>query len=285
MIGGVRPAVPPVQAREDPRTHPGHFGLPHDSKDLETPTQPTIFHITHWKSGSQWIHRILQTGVPRDLIVAPEVEAPQILKRPIEAGKVYPTAYLTREEFESVTLPDPWRAFVVIRDLRDVLISLYFSMKFSHPEIDGRLAGPRESLQRLSVEDGLLYLMETWLPMSADIQRSWIGTSLPLLRYEDLLNHDVAMLERVLVDHCRLSIGRQRLREIILNHRFERLTGGRPRGREDVMSHERKGVAGDWIPYFTPRIARAFNARFGDLLIRTGYESRADWAETLQVAV
>jgi hypothetical protein len=54
--------------------------------------------------------------------------------------------------------------------------------------------------------------------------------------------------------------------------RFELWTGGRMRGAEDVMNHYRKGIAGDWVNYFTPDHVEEFNSQFGDLLIRLGYE-------------
>ena len=72
-------------------------------------------------------------------------------------------------------------------------------------------------------------------------------------------------------------MSRERLREVILANRFEARTGGRQRGEENIHSHERKGIAGDWRNYFSPELTRAFKARYGDLLIATGYEKGADW--------
>src|SRR5262249_10799430 len=65
---------------------------------------PTVFHIPHHKSGSQWIHRIL-LPLAGERLVAPEVENAQFLDRPIEPGKVYPTVYVTREQFDTVRTP------------------------------------------------------------------------------------------------------------------------------------------------------------------------------------
>ena len=69
----------------------------------------------------------------------------------------------------------------------------------------------------------------------------------------------------------------EQVREAVLACRFEHLTGGRRRGQEDVRSHERKGVAGDWRRHFTDRVTRAFKERFGDLLVATGYEKDLHW--------
>jgi lipopolysaccharide transport system ATP-binding protein len=55
------------------------------------------------------------------------------------------------------------------------------------------------------------------------------------------------------------------------------LTGGRPRGQEDVGAHERRGVAGDWRRHFTPKLTSACKALYGDLLIAAGYEKDEAW--------
>ena len=65
--------------------------------------------------------------------------------------------------------------------------------------------------------------------------------------------------------------------------RFEANTRGRAKGSEDVASHYRKGVAGDWISHFTPEHAELFDEKFGDLLIGLGYEEDHEWVERVAV--
>ena len=63
---------------------------------------------------------------------------------------------------------------------------------------------------------------------------------------------------------------------MILANRFEARSGRKP-GEEDVTSHERKGIAGDWRNYFTPKVTREFKQRYGSLLVATGYEKGFGW--------
>jgi hypothetical protein len=64
----------------------------------------------------------------------------------------------------------------------------------------------------------------------------------------------------------------------ILHERsFARLTGGRSKGTENVRSHYRKGTPGDWRGHFTPAHTRVVKERWGDLLVRLGYETDTDW--------
>jgi Sulfotransferase domain len=238
--------------------------------------EPTVVHVTHWKAGSQWIHRILQVLVGQR-IVPPIPTQDQFLREPIQAGKIYPTVYVTKQEFDGVAVPSDHRRFVVIRDLRDTLVSLYYSVKFSHPMMGDELPILRPLIQSMSVEDGLLHLMGDTLLLSSRIQESWVAAGEPLIRYEDLLERDLGVLERVLLDQCGLPVDRERFRQVVQANRFENLTRGRQRGHEDVAAHERKGVAGDWRNYFSDRIKQVFKDRFGALLIATGYEKDLDW--------
>jgi hypothetical protein len=238
---------------------------------------PTVLHVTHWKAGSQWIHKILRECVP-DRIVAPEVENRQFLESPIYRGRVYPTLYVTKQEFDQVAKGPDWRRFVVIRDLRDTLVSAYFSIKLSHPVLEGTsIAHNRSKLRGCSLDEGLVYLMDEWLPDCARIQTSWLEAGEPVIRYEELLDNDLEILERVLLVECSLSISPEGLREIVLDNRFEQLTGGRQRGQEDIAAHERKGIAGDWRTYFSPPVKQAFKERFGDLIMASGYENGLSW--------
>ncbi len=58
----------------------------------------TIFQVIHWKAGSQWIHRILKE-IAQERIVDPKIDAKQFLETPLVCGAVYPTVYVTSNQF------------------------------------------------------------------------------------------------------------------------------------------------------------------------------------------
>src|SRR5512145_1130885 len=69
-------------------------------KWLTWPTPPVpVFHITHYKAGSQWIRRILEE-LSGPWVVTPRVDGSQFLIDRIHPRRVYPTLYVTRDEFE-----------------------------------------------------------------------------------------------------------------------------------------------------------------------------------------
>lgn len=247
--------------------------------------RPAIAHITHPKAGSQWIRRILMQCVP-DLVVPSAAELAgspamnpswDFLDQPVIPGRVYPALFLPKDHFDKVAGAESVRRFAVIRDLRDTLVSGYFSLRYSHPTDMAHVAKLRARLETMSVEEGLVFLFDGFGDLGAAVQGTWMESGDPILRYEDLLLDDVNLLEQVLLNHCGLPVSRAQLRTTVEESRFERLSGGRPLGREDRSSHFRRGVPGDWRNHFTPKVTELFKQRFGDVLIYAGYEKGKDW--------
>ncbi|MEQ9642610.1 MAG: sulfotransferase domain-containing protein [Alphaproteobacteria bacterium] len=248
---------------------------------------PALLHLTHWKAGSQWLHKIIMglaaaLEAEHDVAearVAPPFAPQQMIGAEIAAGRLYPTLYLTRRQYDTLRLPTGRaRPFVVIRDLRDALVSAYFSQAYSHPthwSEDIRIN--RARLAAMDREQGLMYLLERFLPACADIQWSWLGAGVPLLRYKDLLEADVDRLVPLFTDYAGLPLSAKTVAGVVESCRFEALTGGRARGDEDTSAHERRGEAGDWRRHFTPKLTAACKALYGDLLIAGGYESDTNW--------
>ena len=243
-------------------------------KDTED-ALPALIHVTHQKAGSQWVYAILKAAFP-ERIVPPAMCNKHFLETPVKQGKVYPTVYATKEEFDLGRLPEKWHRFVVVRDLRDTMISAYFSIRYSHPPI-GAIPRWRALLNQMDQEEGLIWVLREWLPWAAKIQLSWWMAGERLIRYEDLLRDDVRIFRQLIVEEARWPIAPERLEEIVVAHRFENLTGGRRRGEENVKEHVRKGVAGDWRNYFTPRIKELFKAHYGGVLVALGYEKDLAW--------
>ena len=257
-------AAPPIPVSSPPAlVHSDEFS------DL-----PAIIHITHQKSGSQWVHQILRS-LFRKRVVAPQLGNAHFLNTKVRQGWVYPTVYITKEEFDTVHLPSKWYRFIIVRDLRDTLVSGYFSIRYSHPLVDV-IPAWRAALENMSEEEGLLWALDHWLPEVAAIAASWARAGERLIKYEDLLRKDVEIFKRLLIEESGWPVDPRQLEEAVISHRFDKLTGRKP-GQEDVRAHERKGAPGDWRNHFTSRVTEAFKERYGEILILTGYETDMDW--------
>lgn len=58
---------------------------------------------------------------------------------------------------------------------------------------------------------------------------------------------------------------------------FSRLTSGRVEGQENIKSHFRKGISGDWKNHFNQQHKKFFKDNYNDLLIKMGYEKNDNW--------
>jgi hypothetical protein len=96
------------------------------------------------------------------------------------------------------------------------------------------------------------------------------------LSYEELLATPVATLARCLEVLDPAPPDHTRLRASVERYAFARMAG-RPAGHEDRSMFLRKGIAGDWVNYFTKEAAEVFDYYAGDTLITLGYERDRSW--------
>ena len=250
---------------------------------MDATSAPLIYNITHIKSGSQWVRAVLTECAP-ERIVTPRVGIAQFYDDALIAGAIYPALYIPYDDYCKVlekndATQSPHVTFVVIRDLRDTMVSLYYSLKVSHPLIAEQLVRERRELTEKTLEDGLLMLIKDRMGAVADIQRSWLppcnrGEAM-LIRYEDLVANEQEQFARI-VNYCQLGTSPEALREIVTRNSFEKQTG-RHKGEEDTASHFRKGIVGDWRNAFSEKVKQEFKRQFGDVLIQTGHESGLGW--------
>ncbi len=237
---------------------------------------PTIVHVTHWKAGSQWIFRILNECCP-ERIITPETDGEHFINAPVLPGKIYPTVYLPKQTIDDITLPADTRFFVILRDPRDTLVSLYYSSKVSHVLEKNFTLKRRLHLQIVSEEEGLLEMLEAKIMKDIlDIHTSWTHSAATVLSYEDLIERDEELLVPLLTRICPLGVDESILRSAIHRNRFE-VVSGRALGVEDVQSHLRFGQPGNWRKHFTPKVAEAFETRFGTQMRQLDYVQDDTW--------
>lgn len=224
---------------------------------------PTLLHLTHAKAGSTWITVILhelfgEAVAPRGTRVAEE-SGGDLSQHVFESGLVYPSMFMTRDEVLAHTELNGCKRFVVIRDLRDTMVALYFSVKLSTP-VEG---APSEIRQPQNDEEGLLQMLDSRIARIAAIQSSWLKQGEIVLRYEQLLEKGPELLRDAFIRRLALPVSEGALKRAILNAPAER---GRRTG------------AIDWRKHFTPKVRARFAERFGQVLIDAGYEKDLAWA-------
>ncbi|MCP3976178.1 MAG: sulfotransferase domain-containing protein [bacterium] len=250
-----------------------------------------IYHCTVHKSGSQWIRNVMQdwrvykysglrahhyesfmpNGIDSRRI--PERVLPSIMP---ESTAVTPI-YSDLDSYRQSVKPGEYRGIFVVRDPRDVVVSWYFSARYSHRPM-GRVLETREVLGDLPQPEGLKYAID-WLADFGlfDAVGSWFEPGAltdkeRIFRYEDLNGPNGVETFGEIFKHCDIRLPEKVLVNLVADHSFENLSGGRRKGEEDKQDHLRKGVVGDWKNHFTPEVEDHFTKVTGDLILNSGYE-------------
>jgi len=118
------------------------------------------------------------------------------------------------------------------------------------------------------IQDGYaLNVMNTWYYDDLDILE---------IKFESLTQNPFEIFSKIF-NHIEIEIEKDHLTSILDEFSFKKLSGGRKKGEEDVSNHFRKGVPGDWKNHFTQEHIDHFKEKWGDLIIKLGYEKDNTW--------
>ncbi len=221
-----------------------------------------VYHCCVQRTASQWFRRVFNDETfyrHTGLYVEPYIEVglnSAAITAPFPRRSMVVHLYVNRSTFEEIAKPAEHAGFFVTRDPRDIVVSFYFAALRSHKPI-GIIPALRSKLTGLDWEEGMAVTIDALEDVGLfRAQRSWgppaPGAVIPVLRYEDLAVDHVGFL-RGLFDHLRVPISDSELEQLCERKSFQALTG-RAQGVEDVNSHLRSGVPGDWQRYMTPSL-------------------------------
>lgn len=248
-----------------------------------------LFHLTFYKCGSQWVRDILAD--PRIVAHSEHVLAaggidlqserwPQLQPSQL-ASPLYSTG--AGEWRQVSTLTD--RAFVVIRDPRDIVVSLVYSVSLSHTPsaITLLLRDPLATANPTHRIQLGMFLLTQW----AEYLRSWKNAgddaNVLLTHYESLLADLPGELRR-LFRFLEWDVPARVIEAVAAENSFQKRSGRRP-GEENEFSHRRKGIAGDWRNHFDRGLGELFENSFPGLLTDLGYEDSNEWWHSLPSAI
>jgi glycosyltransferase involved in cell wall biosynthesis len=252
-----------------------------------------IYYCCTQKTASQWFRAIFGDRVFFDhtgLVMIPYDELGLRFARfdtPFRKGAIATHLYVDYATYLSIPKPDRSKAFFILRDPRDIVVSWYFSARHSHPLIDP-IPEMRKDLVRLSLTGGMKYIIDKLEAFgSFAAQRSWMEAqgdpNVKVFRYEEFARDNRAFL-RQLLDYLEIEMPPQDFDELYSRHAFKKLAKGRSRGQEKQKAHYRKGVAGDWQNYFDDEVMAHFRDVTKDTLALLGYDAAPSIASSSPVA-
>ncbi|MEZ6055212.1 MAG: sulfotransferase domain-containing protein [Planctomycetaceae bacterium] len=184
------------------------------------------------------------------------------------------------------------RAVYVMRDGRDVMVSLYFHL-IGNREACGTGRNPYQGIRGLgtaqSIRDDLPEFIAGQFdrpfgsPLNwADHVTSYLQSTsdrLSLVRYEDLKHDAIGTVARTIATLTSKPVSDEKLEHIIARHSFSKPSSQKTSATEP-SSFLRKGIAGDWRNHFSEEACEQFDRSFGDALLLAGYESDRSWTRS-----
>lgn len=253
-----------------------------------------IYHCCIQKSGSQWIKSMfsdqmvykasnMKTHVPHKNFFARSL-VQYLIDKPLPVNKIITPLYIGYEDFLKIPKPEKYKAFFVMRDPRDILISWYFSAKFSHRK-NPYIKEQRKILKAKNDEEAICYLCKHVFNKNNilfNAMRPWYSNEkekegIIVLRYEDLVGAKKIDSFIRLMAFINIGISKENIEYLLKKYSFEKFSRGRKIGVENIKSHYRKGKSGDWKNYFTREHKEIFKKVHGQLLIDLNYENDLNW--------
>lgn len=252
--------------------------------------QFNVYHCCIQKTATQWFRKLLNdklvwknTGLslylPGQNFITDDSAILAELKNIPKPGVICSPLYIRYKTFSDFTGKEQYKAFYILRDPRDIIISNYFSTRYSHSAARDFMQKSRKELELLSEHDGISKLIMTTARFIAGTMLEWKiadNLNLKVYTFEDVFGPDQFTFLRDIFAHCQLAVPDQDIQYLVDQYAFSKISGRKP-GTEDQKHHYRKGVSGDWKNYFSEEHKKIFKEEAGDLLIGLGYESGLTW--------
>ncbi|AFZ44053.1 sulfotransferase [Halothece sp. PCC 7418] len=183
--------------------------------------------------------------------------------------------YINYSTYQAIPKPNHYKTFFVMRDPRDLVVSFYFSAKYSHG-MNPTIKELRSDLEKLDLKEGLKYMINRGDEFGLfEAQRSWVNHSVDqnnvkIFLYEDLANNLPAFFQELFA-YLGIVMEKNEFNVLCDKYQFEKKSMGRVKGMENKNSHYRKGLPGDWKNYFDEEIMKHFQEVTTDLVEVLGY--------------
>ncbi|MFT6955249.1 MAG: hypothetical protein ACJAYC_000242 [Halieaceae bacterium] len=189
---------------------------------------------------------------------------------------------------EPITLKNRYAVYVV-RDGRDVMVSLYLHFYKRYSAHDGGIWKKKfahmfpAGASRENMREMLPVFIEANMTKPRASKLSWPdhvsryfeleSARYPLVKFEDMLATGANTLSDTITSLSGAPAEQSRIERTLQKYSFESQKNFKP-----DESNKGSGIAGGWLEYFSAESAEIFGFYANDQLIRLGYEESSDWS-------
>lgn len=159
-----------------------------------------------------------------------------------------------------------FKKILLIRDPRDILVSLYFSVVKSHAvtvgEAGKRLLQEREAAAKIDIDEYVMQNMEYFVARFR-VYQQLEDDRLRLYRYEDVVFEKYQWIQDIL-EFLELELDQEKIREIAQSYDIFPT-------QENPAAHTRKVTPGDYKQKLKPSTIAILNQQFDEILNHYGY--------------
>jgi len=239
-----------------------------------------IYHACIQKSASTWFTMLFSEPVFREttrlvhfnpqenFIVDDRSVINKMLKIP--HGCIVSPLYCHHQDFKAMTKPSQYKAFFVMRDLKDYIISEYFSLRYSHSAYHPFIIEKRKLYNEISVDEGIMDVINTEARLYAEVISNWVNSgdsNIFITKFEDMFGPDQNRHFKHLMQHLDIQINDNKIDQLLEQYSFMKMSKGRKQGSEDIHSHYRSGEIGGWRKYLKESHLQKLNESTNNLMI------------------
>jgi len=237
-----------------------------------------IYHACVQKTGSMWLKNIFNDK--RIKKITNMKVFPQYRYEWGEFHKKFPKytfipgLYISYDLYEEIKKPSKFKTIYVVRDPRNIVVSWYYSMKYSHL-LMGKVPKYRQDLNSLNLNEGLLYAIKHLTLKFCQI-RTWINNlnddpNIIFVKFEDLTSEPVKTFTRIF-NQCGIDIEREELTKILKDYTKDKMR------EKDILNKKSKKISHyrkentSYKDVFKKIHYDYFYNITGDLIDKLGYE-------------
>lgn len=236
-----------------------------------------LIHNAHHKSGSVWIAMIMSALARKHGLKFNDGLSNDPISKHPSSRFLY--SYTSLNAFDH----DNYVGSHMVRDPRDIVVSAYFYHQWSEEGWEQTYnpqckATYQDYLKGLPKSDGIHFEMRGWTAavLTAMEQWNYDNPRIAEVRYENLITESDDNFRKLFefwgihpshIEDCL---------EVARSYHMTRQTG-RKVGEIKLGTHMRSGKPGQWQEHFDPSHKMYFKMKYGQLLIKLGYETDYNW--------